>query len=303
MTNDEHVFLSLRPTRCVNPTLVAALLTLLGIAGCSDNAQLGGKLGTTAGNGNGNGNGNGGNETAGVAFGASGSGGGNTCNDHSCERNLQCVTACGGPVIQDSCCECPLGSFDSYECQPGTGGSTGLGGAAGAGGLTSLVECKADTDCYLSEDCCGCRALSRNGGETCTTTCALPQTCSNLQPTPKVLCSHGQCVLDRRCNSKVARCDLAPEACAPGQLHSLTMDGFCFGDCIDIGDCSEVSACDVCKQNGLMCVYDHGVFGVAHCVEAPASCAAASLCSCFGGLCGGVEPCVDIDGGIACGGG
>lgn len=34
-----------------------------------------------------------------------------------CFRAIVCVEACGGPVVQASCCECPRGTFDAISCR------------------------------------------------------------------------------------------------------------------------------------------------------------------------------------------
>lgn len=84
----------------------------------------------------------------------------------------------------------------------------------------------------------------------------------------------------------------------------MTEDGTCWdGNCIDIVDCAEVTSCEVCKSNGLMCVYDIGARGVAHCVPKPYDCMAVSQCGCFEAMCGVIAPCVDTATGISCGSG
>lgn len=134
--------------------------------------------------------------------------------------------------------------------------------------------------------------------------CLTSLTCTDFDPQPTPQCVAGHCVLNRSCDDSRVTCKRATPQCAAGKLPSVTLDGTCWdGNCIDIIDCAEVVSCDVCKANGLLCVYDNGVRGVAHCVPKPYDCMAMSSCSCFSSLCGSVMPCADTTGGISCGGG
>ena len=48
--------------------------------------------------------------------------GGGACEHWQCVRVVECVTRCGGPVVQSGCCPCPLGSFDDIDCHGRDGG-------------------------------------------------------------------------------------------------------------------------------------------------------------------------------------
>jgi hypothetical protein len=52
-------------------------------------------------------------------------GGAADCGVSECVRAVECVSACGGPVVQSGCCPCPTGTFDDLLC---------LGDAAAADG-------------------------------------------------------------------------------------------------------------------------------------------------------------------------
>ncbi|HEY5958123.1 MAG TPA: hypothetical protein VIV60_16280, partial [Polyangiaceae bacterium] len=184
------------------------------------------------------------------------------------------------------------------------GGAGGSGGVVSAAGAGSTVECRTASDCHVLGDCCGCYSLSSDQASVCPMQCPSTPSCGNFTPSPASVCVAKHCVLDRSCNDSRVVCKRATPVCNAGQMPSLTPDGSCWdGNCIDVVDCSEVTSCDVCKANGLMCVYENGIRGVAHCVPEPYACMAMSNCSCFSSLCGTVAPCTDIPTGISCGGG
>ncbi len=39
------------------------------------------------------------------------------CATTPCVRAVQCVSACGGAVVQSGCCPCPAGTFDDLVCR------------------------------------------------------------------------------------------------------------------------------------------------------------------------------------------
>lgn len=231
-----------------------------------------------------------------------------------CFRAVECVERCGGPVLQSSCCPCPSGTFDSIEC--GVGGGSATGGATSQGGATSTattssggtptttpvgVECNADADCRLEGDCCGCYSFGPGQSSSCPMECLTSATCNGFDPQPVPRCIAGRCTLDRSCDDRKVVCKRVTPQCDAGKLPTLFEGDTCWDDnCIDIVDCSAVTGCDVCKSNGLMCVYDADT-DVAHCVSQPVECAAASKCACHRGLCG-AKTCTDTATGISCSG-
>ncbi len=48
-----------------------------------------------------------------------------------CFRNVRCVAACGGPVVQDGCSPCPGGTFDDLMCRPDSGADAAPAADAG----------------------------------------------------------------------------------------------------------------------------------------------------------------------------
>jgi hypothetical protein len=267
--------------------------------------------------------------TGAMGSGATGNVGGSTgtgfvcSSDIRCLRAIECVERCGGPVLQSSCCPCPSGTFDSFECgvggAPGTGGggSTSQGGATSSGatssGATSSggttttmpggIECIADTDCRIEGDCCGCYSFGPGQRSSCEMDCPSLTTCNNFDPQPLPRCIAGRCTLDRSCDDRKVVCKRVTPQCDAGKLPSLMEGDLCWdGNCIDVVDCSAVTGCDVCKSNGLMCVYDSDT-DVAHCVALPVevACALPSRCACHRNLCG-AKACTETPTGISCSG-
>ena len=88
----------------------------------------------------GNANGGAAGGTAGAASagrgGGSGAGGAPACEMLQCVRPYECITACGGPIISNNCCQCQAPAFDNFMNMAcgGSGGRGGAGGAAGTAG-------------------------------------------------------------------------------------------------------------------------------------------------------------------------
>jgi len=88
----------------------------------------------------GNANGGAGGGTAGTASagrgGNGGAGGARACEMFQCARPYECITACGGLIISNNCCQCEAPAFDNFmnNACGGAGGRGGAGGAAGAAG-------------------------------------------------------------------------------------------------------------------------------------------------------------------------
>ncbi len=90
------------------------------------------------------------------------SGGGDvSCEEIACLRAVECVSECGGKVVQSGCCPCPEGTFDSIECNSndmsgGTSGSCSSNADCGADEYckTPAGSCDAAGECAIKPDAC-----------------------------------------------------------------------------------------------------------------------------------------------------
>ncbi|MFZ5891099.1 MAG: hypothetical protein ACOY0T_08610 [Myxococcota bacterium] len=159
---------------------------------------------------------------------------------------------------------------------PASGGAVGQGGNVSGGGV-----CKSASDCRLQNDCCAC--LSVGTGEltaTCNLAC-IQSACAAIGITADdVACIAGRCVFSRSCNTNRAMCEAEPPTCAAGKVPSI--DNGCWGPCIPVGECSQVTSCKDCEAAGLVCVTDQLQAGpVYHCVSVPPACNGKPNCQCM----------------------
>jgi len=76
-----------------------------------------------------------------AASGGSGGGAAPACEKAECLRAIECVAACGGPIVKSGCCPCDAGTYDRLvQCGSGGGGTgngdSGTGTDANAGGAS-----------------------------------------------------------------------------------------------------------------------------------------------------------------------
>ncbi len=94
--------------------------------------------------------------SSGVGGSASGGTGGNVdggtdafnCAMASCARPYTCITACGGPIISNNCCQCQAPAFDDFmgmACGDGGSGAISYVGCRYIGGVNRIVVAKRDT--------------------------------------------------------------------------------------------------------------------------------------------------------------
>ncbi len=81
-----------------------------------------------------------------------------------------------------------------------------------------------------------------------------------------------------------AMCNSPPPACPSGQVASVVND--CWGECVQVNRCLEVTDCSVCGGGGIACAIS--TTGSHHCL--PMYCASTDVCACpFAPPCAGGE--------------
>jgi hypothetical protein len=158
----------------------------------------------------------------------------------------------------------------------------GAGGGGGGGGMTAVdAECSEASDCKLIDNCCDCMGLPLADKRPACSEVCIQDKCSEKQiPLVQAACEVGRCVLDVSCNASQVFCTVPQPACPPGETAAVV--GACWGGCIPVTECSDVSGCDVCKAAGAVCVVESQQTGpVHHCVELPKACDVAD-CACMG---------------------
>lgn len=184
---------------------------------------------------------------------------------------------------------------------PGTGGNSGTsstGGGPGTGGNAGSVAdagtkdaappidsgsgpaCKIDSDCRLSDTCCGCLALGPNDkAPVCSILCI--QSACAAQQIHGTRCSQGRCVVAPECDSKNVTCKVLPGECRAGEVHSVKGD--CWGGCVPASSCRTVTDCKACESDAYLCARQETQLGsVYRCVDVPAQCGNNVTCSCAG---------------------
>ena len=157
------------------------------------------------------------------------------------------------------------------------------------------VDCVADADCQLYDDCCGCAPLHVDDPipPGCPTDCDQSY-CASFGVTAAV-CAGGVCDYDRAaCDPLVATCDGIPPSCPPGTVPGIV--GECFsGLCVPLALCDVVPDCQACGPDQV-CLRLERVQGPAFtCRPRPSWCPDAVDCSCAASLCGPIYPlCEDL---------
>jgi hypothetical protein len=170
--------------------------------------------------------------------------------------------------------------------RPGTGGGAGTVVVVDAGSKDAAppIEagsggvCKVDTDCKLSDTCCGCVALGPNDkAPVCNLQCI--QSACSAQQIHGVRCSQGKCVPAPDCDRRNVTCKSLPEPCPPGQVPSVK--GTCWGGCVVASSCLTVADCKPCESEAYLCARQETLPGaVFRCIDAPASCGLNPGCEC-----------------------
>lgn len=181
----------------------------------------------------------------------------------------------------------------------GSGGDAASGGqpGVGGGGPVEVRECVEDEDCVLRDDCCSCASVPIGDGSSCDLTCE-QSSCSAMGiDAPGAVCRAGQCVFATSCNGATVACDAAPPECGPGRAASV--EGDCWGPCIAVHECSEVTACAAC--GALPCLDEVAFTTTHHCIgTGPEACPGPASCECLGELCGD-DPCsIGAEGQVTC---
>lgn len=178
-----------------------------------------------------------------------------------------------------------------------SGGTIGTGGFAPTGGTGPNQSpggvCQTASDCKMHDDCCTCDVYSAAADPpSCDMSCKQNACEARGIATDEVACVAGRCVFARSCNTSQVVCEVVMPTCPDGQIASAK--GNCYGPCLPIGRCSEVSSCDVCKSARLACVtIEAEIRPVYHCVSTPAACTNNPTCGCMNVCTGGVGYCAD----------
>jgi len=160
----------------------------------------------------------------------------------------------------------------------GTGGAGGVAGTGGSGGAPDGPECQDNEDCVLGGGCCDCWAVPVGEERgTCRANCE--QDLCAVHGIEAPACNRGRCELPVSCNRDHAACVPAPE-CPDGQT-AMVRNG-CYGPCVDVVDCLQVTNCADCGS-GQACIEQ--CRGLVQCVEVPASCNGRESCDCLGEHC------------------
>jgi hypothetical protein len=128
-------------------------------------------------------------------------------------------------------------------------------------------------------------AAAANPGS-CDMVCTKTQCDTMGLGTSDIACIAGRCVFSRSCDLRSVACEMAEPECPAGQVPSA--QGNCYGPCIPVGRCGDVSSCSVCTTAGLSCVTLDGMVGPSyHCVITPVACSTEPDCDCMGVCKGG----------------
>lgn len=114
-------------------------------------------------------------------------------------------------------------------------------------------ECRYDSDCELSDDCCNCGAVpSGENGPSCDIQKCSNSKCSELG-IDRALCRLGVCRTERlSCNGMKVFCDMPPPRCENGFLPETSPECWT-GRCVPIEYCDNVPHCGFCLE-GQMCI-------------------------------------------------
>jgi hypothetical protein len=248
---------------------------------------------------------------AGFAVGGQLNVGGNTGQGGSIQvggsLNMGGISATGGGVSSGG--QVPTGGAVSTGGNVSVGGTVGTGGKVSTGGKAATggsvgtggtgpdqrpgAACQTASDCRVHDDCCSCDVyLAAATPIHCDLGCTTNKCASLGIGTDEVACVAGRCVFARSCDLSQVACEVVTPTCPAGQVPSVK--GSCYGPCLPVGRCSEVSSCDVCKSVGLACVtIEYEINPVYHCVSTPAACANNPTCGCMNVCGGGAETCYD----------
>ena len=160
-----------------------------------------------------------------------------------------------------------------------SGGKASTGGTAGTGGSDGI--CRSNEDCRISGDCCNCFAAAPGEAtELCKLLCSQSACSAAGIKADEVACVAGRGGIARSCTPPLVFCDAVEPICPAGSIASV--NGSCWGPCLQVGECSDVPSCKVCSDAGLTCVTDETQLGPRyHCVSTPPACEKNPTCSCM----------------------
>jgi hypothetical protein len=112
---------------------------------------------------------------------------------------------------------------------------------------------------------------------------------------PGAECILNRCVSEpRECRQSTLRCNEPAPTCPPGQVPALE-DG-CWSECVDLGVCSYLDACELCVAMNQLCVkLDFELQDAFACKPRPAQCDPVS-CDCLGSDFCGLRSCYAVEG-------
>jgi hypothetical protein len=176
----------------------------------------------------------------------------------------------------------------------GIGGSGNQAGTAGEGG----AECESPADCEMVSDCCTCAAQPKGMPPlTCGLVC-VTDACTAMQiERDEVTCAFGRCVIARSCDLSRVTCEAVQPTCPSGTIPSV--DGSCFGPCLQPTQCSDVTNCADCGSSDV-CVRHSAQLDSTGCVAPSQGCQAGSYCDCLGACMGSFSACSENEERVTC---
>jgi hypothetical protein len=255
----------------------------------------GGTAGTSAGGSGGNTTG--GNTTGGAATGGSTTGGSATGG------NTTGGSTTGGSATGGNAGMAPNGG---QAGSPGGAAGANMSGAAGtsagtgAGGMANggERECETADDCTRFTDCCRCEAVPVGAMTPVCERACTEDACRRAGIAPSdVTCRFGRCVLNRSCDHTEAMCATPPEPCPAGQIRSLN-DADCWGECLAVTECREVTDCSSCGDN--VCVTSAAQLPYHACVTPVPGCTKGNYCACLGACAMNGFECLEADDQVVC---
>lgn len=187
------------------------------------------------------------------------------------------------------------GGASANAGEPGSAGHPSAAGAGpgepGGGG----AECEVDQDCAVFNDCCECDVGAADEEHPACEKLCIQSACDARGIQAEARCRSNRCVFDLSCDHGDVTCKAAKPECPAGQIASVV--DACWGPCIDVAQCQEVSDCSVCPA-GMVCVQNAESPGsFSQCVEVESSCAAKPTCECADAC---SYSCAEVDDRISC---